>query len=188
MNIFVIHSYNGDTKDSFAPSVQRFAEKTGASYYFPEFPIRQQASYDSWSKVMEKYESDIQEDTIVIAHSLGTLFFPKWVAKNQKRIKGFISVAGYVDYEGREDLEEIMTSFYPSKEEFDSCIRLMKYRYSIYSNHDRMNKKEKLVRYAELLEATQIMVEGAGHFDPESGVQEIQPLNDLLFQLATSDE
>ncbi len=183
MNIYLIHSYNGDTADSFAPSVRTFAEKHGLKYEFPHFPIRKEASFESWSEVMDKYREGLTEDTVVIAHSLGTLFIPKYIAQNEIRIGAYVSVAGYMDYEGRKDLEEIMTGFYPSEEEFRRCRDLIGYRRSLYSDSDRMNDRSKLLRYAELLDAGGIMVKGAGHFDPQSGVKDIRELDDILTEL-----
>ncbi len=183
MNIFVIHSYNGDTADSFAPSVKDFAEKHGLQYIFPDFPIRKEATYRSWSEVMDTYRSDITEDTIIIAHSLGTLFVPKYIAQNSLRIRAYISVAGYMNYEGRKDLEEIMTCFYPSEEEFRKCHELIRERRSLYSDHDRMNDRSKLVHYAQLLDAVQTEIPGAGHFDPQSGIRSIPELEEILTQI-----
>ena len=185
MNIFVIHSYNGDTAESFAPSIERFAEKNGTDYYFPVFPVRKEASFESWSEVMDQYRSLINEETVIIAHSLGTLFVPRYIAKHQLKIKVYISVAGYMNYEGRADLEEIMKNFYPSENDFAECGKLITYRYSLYSDHDRMNERAKLVRYAELLKSEQIMINGAGHFDPQSGIREIPELNEILIKLTT---
>lgn len=183
MNIFVIHSYNGDTADSFAPSAEKLAAENGIPYYFPVFPVRQEASFESWSAVMDQYRSLIDEETIMIAHSLGTLFVPKYTAENHLKFKAFISIAGYMDYKGRGDLEAIMESFYPGPDDFAECGKLIERRYSLYSDHDRMNEREKLLKYAGLLNGEKIMVEGAGHFDPQSGVREIRQLNDILLSL-----
>lgn len=188
MNIFVIHSYNGDTADSFAPSVEKLAEENHIEYVFPHFPVRSKASYESWSAVMDKYRSLINEETVIIAHSLGTLFIPRYIAGHQLKIRAYISVAGYMNYEGRADLEEIMKNFYPSEEDFSECEKLISQRYSLYSDHDRMNERAKLIRYADLLNADQIMVAGAGHFDPQAGIREIIPLNEILLGLISEKQ
>ena len=47
-NLFIIHSYNGDTEYSFAPSVEKLCKENNIDYYFPKFPIRSVATYECW--------------------------------------------------------------------------------------------------------------------------------------------
>lgn len=49
-NVFIIHSYSGDTEYSFAPSVMKLCKDNNIDYYFPKFPIRNEATYEEWEK------------------------------------------------------------------------------------------------------------------------------------------
>lgn len=169
--IILIHSYNGDTEKSFAPYIEKISKENNLLYIFPHFPIRKKAKYKSWEKIMDQLPID--KETVIIAHSLGTLFVPKYLAEKNKSIDTFISVAGYVHFQGREDLEIINQDFEPTEDEFKRCHSLICQRYSIYSDNDRMNPVERLEKYAELLKAEKILIQGAGHFDPDSGITEI---------------
>lgn len=177
-NLILIHSYNGDTADSFADSLKLFCEKIGLSYCFPIFPIRKDASYESWKCVMDRQL--INSDTIIVAHSLGTNFIVRYLAEKQLPIQMYAGVAGYLHYEGRKDLEEILSDFTPSEEEFSLCHELIRYRYAFFSDNDRMNPKEKLIDYAEHLDAEKICIHDAGHFDPSSGVKRIEILEQFI--------
>jgi predicted alpha/beta hydrolase family esterase len=122
----------------------------------------------------------IDEETVLIAHSLGTQFVPKYLAEKEQKIDTYISVAGYLRYKGRSDLEEVNRSFEPSAADFEKCRRLISRRISLYSDHDRMNPVEKLEAYAEALAAEKVLIPGAGHFDPASGMT-VLPLPQNVF-------
>ena len=128
-NVIIIHSYNGDTKESFAPSIEKTCRENDIDYYFPNFPTRSEATYEAWEKVLDEYKEAglLNEDSIIIAHSLGTQFIIKYLAKNNINIDTYISVAGFINFRGREDLERILVPFTPTDEEFNKCIDLMQY-------------------------------------------------------------
>ena len=73
-NVFIIHSYNGDTEYSFAPSIEKLCTENNIDYYFPKFPIRSEATYESWENILNDYKIKkiLNEKSIIICHSLGT--------------------------------------------------------------------------------------------------------------------
>lgn len=181
-NVFIIHSYNGDTEYSFAPSVEKLCKKNSINYYFPKFPIRNDATYENWENILNYYKENkiLNSDSIIIAHSLGTQFIIKYLTKNNVKIDTYISVAGFVDYEGREDLENVLNRFKPSNEEYEKFKKLVNSIYSIYSDNDEMNSLDKLENYADKLSANKILIKGAGHFNPKSNITEIENLNNII--------
>lgn len=60
-NVFIIHSYNGDTEYSFAPSVEKLCKENNIAYYFPKFPIRSEATYESWENILKSFQPTDQE-------------------------------------------------------------------------------------------------------------------------------
>lgn len=183
-NVFIIHSYNGDTEYSFAPSIERLCKENRINYYFPKFPIRNEATYERWEEILNDYKDKniLNENSIIISHSLGTHFIPKYIARNNVKIDTYISVAGFINYKGREDLENIVKKFFPTKEEFNKCKELTKKIYSIYSDNDEMNNIKNLEDYANILSAKKILIKGAGHFNPKSNITEIKELNKILLE------
>lgn len=183
-NIFLIHSLNGNTIDSFAGSVENFCKENNIAYYYPVFPIRAEASPESWGKILDEYREKglLNKDSLVITHSIGTKFIPKYLVKHNLSIDTFVSVAGFVDYSGtRTDyIVDVMKVFKISDEEFSKCHELIKNRFSIYSDNDKNSPVEKCIKYAEKLDARKVVVKGAGHFTKEDGVTEIKELNEIM--------
>ena len=181
-NVMMIHSYNGDTRDSIAPYVEDFCRKHRIDYCFPEFPIRAQAEYPAWEAVMDRavLRHGLDGNSIVIAHSLGTQFAVKYLARRNIRIRAYISVAGFVDFAGREDLKAIVGRFAPTDDEFAKCRGLIAERYSIYSDNDKMNPIENLEAYADRLSAEKILIPGGNHFDPQSPILHLTQIEDII--------
>ena len=145
--------------------MERFCKDNNIDYYYPIFPLRAEASPESWGKVLDEYRIKglLNSASLVITHSIGTKFIPKYLAKYDTRIDTFVSVAGFVDYVGRTDYLKYVTEIFEiTDEEFSRCRELIKNRFSIYSDND-MNPIEKCIKYADKLSANKILVEGAGH-------------------------
>lgn len=181
-NVIIIHSYNGDTENSFAPSIKLFCKENGIKYYFPKFPTRSIATYESWEKILNEYKDKgiINENSIIIAHSLGTHFVPKYLARNNVKVNIYISVAGFLNYSGRRDLENIIKKFLPTGIEFEKCKNMVRKIYAIYSDNDEVSPLRNLEDYANMLSAKKILIKGAGHFNPKSNIIKIEEINNII--------
>lgn len=182
-NIFIIHSYNADTKESFGPYLEREARKKGFNVIFPDFPIRQEATYQKWSNIMDKYLENglLNENSIIVAHSLGTHFIPKYIANKNIPIKAYISCAGFLnDFSGRDDLKKIVDDFKPNDIQIDSFIKLCKKRFAIYSNNDHMNPQSELEHYAEKFNANKVFIPNIGHLGKASGIKKLPEVMEII--------
>lgn len=185
-NLFIIHGYNGDTLETFGEYVKKESEKLGFEVYMPRFPIKQDATYNGWTEVMNKYLENglINENTVIVAHSLGTLFTPRYLADKDKKIGLYISIAGFLkDNSGREDIEKVVNEFKPTEEQIDISIKLMNNKYAIYSDNDHLNPIEELAKYAERLNATKKFIKGVGHMGRKSGVKEIPEIIEIIKEI-----
>lgn len=183
-NVFIIHSYNADTLQTFAPNIEQLCKNNNIICNIPRFAIRDKANYQKWKEKFDEFRKnhEINKNSIIIAHSLGTLFFPKYIAEKGINVDTYISVSGFMNYKGRKELEKIANEFMPTKEQFETAINFISERYSIYSDNDEMNDIKKLEQYAECLKAKKILVKGAGHFNPKSKITEIKEINEILLE------
>lgn len=183
MNLFIIQSYNADTKESFGPYIEAEAKKLGINVIIPNFPIKTEAKYDKWSAIMNKYltNKQLNVDSIIIAHSLGTHFVPKYLARNNIEIGLYISCAGFInDHSGREELKKVVDDFSPNDDEIKRAIRLMSKRYAIYSNNDHMNPQNELEYYAEKYEAKRVFLPNIGHMGRSSNIKELPQAIEII--------
>ena len=182
-NLFIIHSYNADTKESFGLELKKQAEELGLKVFFPSFPTRENAKYSLWCDTMDNYmvSGELNSDSIIVAHSLGAHFIPKYISERKIPIKMYISCAGFLtDHSGKQKLQEIVKDFKPTDEEIDSFIDLCDSRFSIYSNNDHMNPQEELENYADRFHATRVLVQNVGHMGKSSGITELPEVIELI--------
>lgn len=185
-NLFIIHSLNGNTKDSFAGSIQELCFNNDIDYYYLEFPTGENANYEDWEKILDQYYNKglINQNTIIIGHSLGADFTPIYLTRKGVSIYAFISVAGFLVYDG--DHPQILSTkkkFNLSASILNQAKDLITYRYSIYSDNDPISSVDRLKEYASALDSTLILVSGGGHFGPKSNISEIKELNEIILSL-----
>ncbi|MEI8067932.1 MAG: alpha/beta hydrolase [Candidatus Shapirobacteria bacterium] len=187
INLFVIHGYNGDTLETFGPYVEKEAKRRGLEVILPSFPAKELVTYASWSDVLEKYRSEIDKNTIIVAHSLGTHFIPRYLADKNLTVGLYISMAGFLnDHSGRLDLEKVVKEFKPNEEQINKAIKLMGNRYSIYSNDDHLNPQEELEKYAERFNSNKVFIPNIGHMGRKSGIKEIPQIMKIIDDYLTS--
>jgi Predicted esterase of the alpha/beta hydrolase fold len=185
-NIFIIHSYNADTKESFGPYIISKAKELGIDTYVPDFPIKGEADYDKWSKIMDTYlkSGELNEDSIVIAHSLDAHFIPKYLATRGIAISTYISCAGFLnDMPNKPNLQKTIDNFRPSEEEIDIALNLIKHRFSIYSDNDHLNSQQQLEYYADRFNAERVFVSSIGHMGKSSGITELPQAIEIIGQV-----
>jgi len=174
-NLFIIHGFHGLT-----PIIKEYIEpeskKLGIETYVPIFPKEIDADFNKWKNIMDTYYNKglINENTIIIAHSIGAVFIPKYLAEKNIKIKLFISMAGFLRVEiDREDLKQSVKKFLPVYEEINKSIELMPNRYAIYSNNDHLFSREILEEYADKFQSNKVFIHNVGHMGRKSGIKEL---------------
>ena len=182
-SLFIIHSFNGNTKNSFGPYLVKECTSLGLNVIFPDFPTGENANYHEWSKILDQYifNETLSSDSIIIAHSLGAHFIPKYIAEKNVKIKVYISCAGFINKTHKENaFDKIMDEFIPTELQIEKDILLMKYRYAIYSDNDPISSLKELEYYAEKFKAKKIFIPDIGHLGPKSGIKELPEVLEII--------
>lgn len=185
-NLIIIHGYNGGIDHTFGPYIEKEAEKRDIKVYSPKFPLAQEATYKGWKEIFDKYvkEGIINENTIMIGHSIGATFIPRYLADHNLSICLYIGLAGFLDdCSGREEISRVFYRFKPKDEEAKKSITLMNHRYAIYSDNDHINPKEELERFADFYEAKKVFVPGIGHMGQKVKIREIPQIIQIIDEI-----
>ena len=180
---FIIHGFNGDTTYTFGPSLKEFLEKKGYKVFMPNFPIRSEASFNGWSKILDEYKDYFNKDTIVVAHSIGNPFFIKYLYNNKLQAKAYISVAGFCDIftvDGREDLNLAFIDFAVNDENLNYLKANVSNRYSLYSNNDHVIPFDILKNFVKKIESTPVFIEGAGHMGNRTNITRLPQIEKII--------
>lgn len=182
-SLFIIHSFNGSTKKSFGPYLVDRCTSLGLNVIFPDFPTGEAANYNDWSKIIDQYLLDgtLNSNSIIIAHSLGAHFIPKYIAEKGIKIKLYISCAGFINKTHEENtFDKIMGDFLPTEAQIEKDISLMKYRYAIYSDNDPISSLKELEYYADKFNAEKVFIPNVGHLGPKSGIKELPEALEII--------
>jgi hypothetical protein len=150
-------------KDGWKDNLQK---DLGKNYdvVFPQMPNKFNANYDEWKIWFEKILELMEDNLILVGHSLGGIFLAKYLSENKvnKNIKATILVAAVFD--GR---NESLTNFKLPKLLL-SFSKQCKNIFLIQSKDDVFVPFNQVEKYKNALpKAKVVMFEDRGHFNQE---------------------
>ncbi len=150
-------------------------QKLGAGYNvtLPRFPNAQNAHYEEWKIMFEKYVPLMPSDSILIGHSLGGSFLTKYLSENRVpfSIRATILLAAPFDIDGDRALVEFTTDSLTLFAEQGGDIHLF------HSEDDMVVPFTELAKYTKALpKAVSHIFRDRGHFNQE----EFSELVDLV--------
>ena len=179
--VLLLHGYNG------IPPIFNWLkeelEKNKYTVIMPSLPTRENVRYNIWNKEFEKIKQDLNEEIIVIAHSIGNAFIIKYLKENNLNINLYISIAGLSDIfttEGREDLDKAVKNLTPLQEEIDNFKNNVKKKYCIYSDNDHILSFEILKKHANNINGKHYMIPNMGHMGKKSGIEKIPEILEII--------
>jgi predicted alpha/beta hydrolase family esterase len=93
-NVIIIHGTEGHPEENWFPWLKIELEKKGYTVFVPKFPSPPMvpAKIMEWFAVLKKYEQYINEDTILVGHSLGGIFTLRILEKLNHLVKAAILI------------------------------------------------------------------------------------------------
>ncbi len=181
-NYLILHGSFASPFSNWIPYLRKEIEKLNLDVYTPDFPsgVGYQ-NYENWSKLLNTYVESglLNENTIIFAHSIGPIFICKFLVEHKIKVKKLVLVCGFNNYLGiNEEYDAVNVSMY-----FDDLEDVKKYCSEIicfYSNNDPYVKYEVEKEFADKVSTKQIVVQGGGHLNSESGYEKFIELLDYL--------
>lgn len=179
--IFLVHGYNGTPKifnyfkDTF--------EQNGYKVVMPQFPTQTDITIDSYFAVFDQYKAGLNDNTIIIAHSIGNIMSLKYLSRSNITVRGYVSLAGFGEpfiNEGRDDLNSVIAPLRLTDEELAKLPGLVGKAYSIYSDDDHIVPFDILKKYPTIIGAEDCFIPGIGHMGKKSGLEELPEVVDIV--------
>jgi len=180
-NILLIHGFNGIPK--IFNYFKKELETQGYNVIIPEFPVREKINIHTYFKVFDIYKEIINENLIVIAHSLGNSMFIKYICKNYLKVGLYISLAGFAEafcVEGNDVLNKVIKPLTISSEEKAKIVNLINEKYSIYSDNDHIVPFKILKEYSIAVNSKPIFISGIGHMGKKSGLETLPQVIEII--------
>lgn len=187
-NIFVLHSLNGDTLKMWGQDVKSTFGEKEIDVYMPEFPIRSESKYEKFKEILSFYlnNGQLNNETIVIAHSIGNPYFIRFCEEFNFVPKAYIAVAPRLIYENTIDrndyIIDVMKQAYPKNESLDFIKNNLKNKYCLYSD-ESIGNMEEFTRFINDVGANDVYLKYYDHFDGYHRIYKIPELNDIISKL-----
>lgn len=93
-NVFIFHGTEGYPEENWFPWLKKKLEAKGCKVFVPQFPSPPvvPSKISEWFEVLKDYEGHINENTILIAHSLGGVFTLRVLEKLQHPVRAVFLV------------------------------------------------------------------------------------------------
>jgi len=179
--IFIFHGTEGYPEENWFPWMRQELESRGYEVIVPQFPSPPgvPAKIDGWFTVLDQYRDKINEDTVIIGHSLGGLFTLRVLEKLDSAIQTAafvgtpIGVRPILNYERD-------SSFCGFEFNWDTIMHKARNFIVFQSDDDPYVGLGNGEELAEHLGVELSFVSNAGHFNAKAGYLQFEALRDKV--------
>lgn len=186
MNAMIIHGAEGHPKENWFPWLKTELEKLDIEVIVPRFPTPENQTLEEWFKVFDNYKDKIDENSILIGHSLGSCFILSVLEKINHQIKAAFLIAGFI---GKLDnkFDEGNVNFTQKEFDFEKIKKNCKNFIVYISDNDPYVNLTKGFELNNILRGQLHISKGAGHFNTDSGYDKFEILLEDIKKYIVSD-
>lgn len=166
-NYFIIHGTFGHNKENWFPWLENQLKSKGFEVYNLNYPTPENQNFENWANVLNQYKDKINNETVFICHSIGCVFLAKYCINYKCKIGKAIFVSGCNNHFFIPEFDKINKYMYT-----DNLVEFEKYCKDVvcfYSKNDPYIPLNKLIEFADLVNAEHVVYENAGHFNEKAG-------------------
>jgi valyl-tRNA synthetase/very-short-patch-repair endonuclease/predicted alpha/beta hydrolase family esterase len=181
---------NHDSKKTYKTDLKNFCNESNISFINPQMPNKTNADYTKWKWVFEQTKPFINSETVLVGHSLGSMFLTKYLNENEINCKAIFLVSGGLWSESEKNIEDFDTDW-GLDSDFRNLKRLGNKVFIVHSKDDKIVEFQRSVELkSKLPDANFVELEGFGHLNVECAEllniikDELKPKNKKIFILA----
>lgn len=179
-SIFIIHGTKSTPQSNWFPWLKAELEKLGAKVFVPAFPTPKNQSLASWTAAFEKYLPGLDENSIVVGHSLGPAFLLSVIEKLDHPIKVAFFVAPFLQSIGIPEYDTLNRTFVTAKLDWEKIKHNCRRFCVLVSDNDPYVPQSLGRAVAQKLGVTPIIVPGGQHLNAEAGYTKFDFLLELI--------
>ncbi len=173
--IIIVHGTGGSPESNWFPWLKSELEKLGHRVFVPRLPTppsHKPQSLESWLHVFKEYEQCLDDDTIVVGHSLGPAFLLSVLEAVPRPIKAAFFVAGFVALLDNPRFDDLNRTFVTKTFDWAAIKKNCRNFVVINSDNDPYVPLQKGKDLAAKLSTELIVLKNAGHINTEAGYAE----------------
>ena len=184
-NVLIFHGTGGHPGENWFPWLKRKLEEKHYKVFVPQFPHPKDHTLVDWLEVLKGYEQYINEDSILIGHSLGGLFLLRVLERLQHPVFAAFFVAAPIGVRP--------IKFYDSDEKFSGFSfnfaeikKKAKHFVAYHSDNDPYISIGNGEELAKQLDIKLTFIANSGHFNAEAGFTKFDKLPEDIEKLLHS--
>ena len=176
-DVFIFHGTRGSPELNWFPWLRSELEKFDCKVIIPRFPTPEGQSLRSWLEILNNYKQQINENTILIGHSLGGLFLLRVLEQLSHPVAAAFLVAAPIGvkpiryYEGDKNFSGFDFNW-------DGIKKKARQFFVYHSNNDPYISLANGEELAKQLGVKLTLIPNSGHLNAESGYNKF----DLLLE------
>ncbi len=176
---FIFHGVWGYPDENWFPWLKKELLKRGLDVYIPDFPTPENQTLDNWLKVFKNYHAFFGENSILIGHSLGTVFILNLLEQIEIQIKAAFFIAPFQDFLEHEKIDPLIVTFIKKNFNWNKITSNCAQFFIYYSDDDQYIPLEQPRTVATKLRTQNIkLFHKAGHFNLDTGYSTFPKLLD----------
>ena len=175
-NYFIIHGFKGSNIENWFPWLKQKIDDSNNLCIIPQFPIDDKHHiYSEWKKILDIYNKEYElmnENTIIIGHSTGSICALKYILENKIHIQKLILVSGFNNYLSQDETDlhnKLNPTYYVDESQISKINDYVKEIVCIYGDNDPYIPQETLKHFASSIKAKEIIIHNGGHLNHEAG-------------------
>ena len=182
MNFLMIHGIYGKPEENWFPWLKKELEMKAHEVIIPRFPTPIGQTLENWLKVMKHHEDKINEDTVLIGHSLGATFILDYLEQADREVRAAILVSGW--HENIENpFKKLNNTFVDKKFAWNKIAENCEEFIVIGSDNDEYIPEDVTRRLSFKLDAELHIIHNGGHLNADSGYKKFPLLLDVIEKL-----
>jgi uncharacterized protein len=179
-NVFIIHGTGGSPEINWFPWLKKELEKSGCEVFAPRFSTPENQSLESWLNVFEKYKKYLDDDSIVVGHSLGSAFLLSVLENLNHQIKAAFFISGFTGFLNNPEFDKPNKTFVDKRFDWNKIRKNCRKFYAINSDNDPYVPPDKGKELAKKLGVELILLKNAGHINQEYGYIKFDLLLEMI--------
>lgn len=171
MKAFIIHGSFGHPGENWFLWLKKELEEVDFEVFIPKFPTPEGQNLNNWLEVFREYEDKLDDNTIMIGHSLGPAFILNILERTDKQLLACFFVSGFLGLLGG-DFDEINKTFCDKEFDWEKIKHNCKKFFVFHSDNDPYVPLKKAKELAEKLNGELDVIKDGGHFNEAAGYRE----------------
>lgn len=179
-HVIIVHGTYGSPDENWFPWLKQELEALGYTVTIPLFPTPGGQSLEIWKEVFGQIQTNIDEDTILVGHSLGAAFLLHVIESLSTTIPAAFFVSGFIGFIGNETFDTLNSTFVSGPFDWEQINAHCNSFYVLQGTDDPYVGVEKGKELTTLLNAQYIAIKDGGHLNADAGFTTFPMLLDLI--------